>query len=712
MHTELTKTWLRLGRIATAALLLAWWPKIAAQTPEEQSLISPTLSDRELIDFSKAEVRFATEAAPLVRGRICVYAEAAQTSHGQPFISELRIPRAIVPPRSNCLTNAVAAARLYLDFPVPKALSTGEVGAAWTELGFAILERANAVLHHYYLALEYRKGHERNLQLLREATRALPPYLAKRGGSPELLAETKARYAALWYERCDDVVPIYNGIIGSGALGVVRDALVLRPVDLPLFTAWTWDERKKADAVQKQFIQQLTSSSNGIVRIEGLLLALARTRTDRAYAHAFTNVVEAVDFYAKSEGTRTAYINLMKELLEDRHSKDLTEKTRSELRRMYDARYMATAKVQTNAPASLTNITAMKLAQGKPELPLTNAVKSPAPVRPAPKSVATTPPQKKVPPSWQLLMTEPDIRYWEAMPLPEIRAMAAKGDVVANYYVFLKLRNSDKPGSVTDANAALDFACRAGLPQAELDHANREEDAEERYHWTKKSAGTGYPAAQLALGKLHVMGHGTPVDLERGLSLVRASYDLKVPEAEAVLAELYCSGIGDPRGVSERPETLFVTAARNNQPAAMLELHHRYLEGYGVARDHLEACRWLVNVGLHNKAALSKYLDESGKSIQQPSPDLDRFAKTLAVYAQAVIFKQPEAITHVADWYVTGSIGRKSSLRAYALLSLASNSGKITPDALQKVRSSLTPQQLRTAEILTTQWQRILPDLL
>jgi TPR repeat protein len=258
----------------------------------------------------------------------------------------------------------------------------------------------------------------------------------------------------------------------------------------------------------------------------------------------------------------------------------------------------------------------------------------------------------------------------------------------------------------------LERAFKAGLPQAELDHANRLSDAEERFHWTKKAAGTGYPAAQLALGKLHVMGHGTAIDMERGLSLARASYDLKVPEAEAVLAELYASGIGDPRSIRERPENLFVMAARNNQPTAMLELHHRYLEGYGVTRDQLEACRWLVNVGLHDKNALSKYLDEAGLATPQSSVELDRFAKTLAVYAQAIIHKQPDAITHVADWYATGSIGRKSSLRAYALLSLAGNSPKVTPDSLEKAKSALTPQQLKTAELLASQWQRIQPDLL
>jgi TPR repeat protein len=493
---------------------------------------------------------------------------------------------------------------------------------------------------------------------------------------------------------------------------------VLRPADLPLFTAWSWEERKKAEAVQKRFIQQLSSSTNGIARIEGLLLGLARTKTDRAYLQAFTNVLEAIDLYALPQGTRTAYVNVIRELLEDRHSKELTEKTRSELRAIYDVRYVASTLTQTNAltnaTTAVTTTNSAKLAQAKPDPSAPNTTKaSPAPARQTPaKTVAAVPPRQKAPPSWQLLMTPADIRYWETMPLAEIRSLAANGDAVANYYVFLKLRNSDKPGAVTEADAGLQFAFKAGLPQAELDHANRESDAEERFHWTRKAAGTGYPAAQLALGKLHVMGHGTPADTERGLSLVRASYDLKVPEAEAVLAELYASGIGEPRSASERPENLFFSAARNNQPAAMLELHNRYLEGYAVTRDQLEACRWLVNVGLHDKTALTKYLNESGTAVPQTSPDLDRFAKTLAVYAQAVIYKQPEAITHVADWYATGSIGRKSSLRAYALLSLASDSGKVTPDDLDKVRSNLTPQQLKTAEILAAQWQKIQPDLL
>lgn len=722
MRIPLNDMALRMRKSAAIAIFLAGAIQLGAQTPEDSSSISTNLTDSQLLEFSKSEVRFATEAIPLIQGRICTYAEAANTSHGQPFVSELRIPRAIVPPRSLCLTNANSAARLYLNFAAPPVLATGEAGAAWTELGFAVLERANAVLHHYYLAVEYRRGHDPALKYLRDSTRNLAAYLAKRGASPERLAEMKACYAALWVERCEDVLPIYNQIIGSGARGVVRDALVLRPADLPLFTAWSWEERKKADGVQKQFIQQLSSSTNGIVRIEGLLLGLARTKTDRAYLQAFTNVVEAIDLYALPHATRTAYVNVIRELLDDRNSKELTEKTRNELRGLYDVRYVAKTQTQTNA---LTNVTAavtttnsVKVAQGKSEPSETNQVRKTvnaptAPVRPSAKAVAAAvPPKQKTPPSWQLLMTEADVRYWETMPLAEIRSLAANGDVIANYYVFLKLRNSDKPGAITEADAGLEFAFKAGLPQAELDHASRESDAEERFHWTRKSAGTGYPAAQLALGKLHIMGHGTPTDTERGLSLVRASYDLKVPEAESVLAELYASGIGEARGVSERPENLFFSGARNNQPAAMLELHHRYLEGYGVTRDQLEACRWLVNVGLHDKTALTKYLDDSGKAVPQTAVDLDRFAKTLAVYAQAVIYKQPEAITHVADWYATGSIGRKSTLRAYALLSLASDSGKVTPDALNKVRSNLTPQQLRTAEILTTQWQKIQPDLL
>ncbi len=717
MYITFSRIWLRVQRVAALALVWGSLAPVAAQSPEDASPISSTLSDSQLIEYS-AEPRFAAAALPIVQTRICIYAEAAKTSHGQAFISELHIPRAVVPPASLCLTNAISAAQLYLDFKAPPELTAGEAGAAWTELGLAVLDRVNAVLHHYYLAVEYRRGHVAALTQLRDSARRLAAYLGKRAGTAETLAETKARYAALWFEKCDDVIPVYRGLIGTGASGAVREILVLRPADLPLVTAWDWEERKHAGTVQKQFIQELSSSTNPVVRVEGLFLGLARTRTDRAYVNAFTNVVEAIENVG-NEGTRTAYKNLIKELLDDRHSKDLSEKTRSELRRMYDVRYVAaSAPGSTNAVTSTNASTEITVAQADAVSRETNAGSS----RPAPKSTTVpqpekrtpipTPVQKKAAPSWQLLLADADIRYWETMPLPELRSMAASGDVVANYYIFLKIRNSDSSNLQKEAVSGLEYAFKAGFPQAELAYANRISDAEERFHWTKKAASTGYPAAQLDLGKLYVLGHGTPMDMERGLSLVRASYDLKVPEAEAVLGELYASGVGDPRNLQERAENLLIAAARNNQRSAMLELHYRYLEGYGVTRDHLEACRWLVNVGIHDKSALSKYLDESGKSIAQPTTDLDRFAKTLAVYAQAIILKQPEAITHVADWYATGSIGRKSSLRAYALLSLASESPKVTPETLQKAKAALTPQQLKTAEILASQWQRIQPDLL
>src|SRR5690349_16235728 len=100
MRMKLRSLLLRARQSATMALLLAKAVQLGAQAPEDQSLISKSLSDKQLVEFSKSEVRFAAEALPLVQGRICVYAEAAETSHGQPFVSELRIPRAVTPPRS------------------------------------------------------------------------------------------------------------------------------------------------------------------------------------------------------------------------------------------------------------------------------------------------------------------------------------------------------------------------------------------------------------------------------------------------------------------------------------------------------------------------------------------------------------------------------------------------------------------------------------
>jgi len=310
-----------------------------------------------------------------------------------------------------------------------------------------------------------------------------------------------------------------------------------------------------------------------------------------------------------------------------------------------------------------------------------------------------------------VLYSPADVKYWEDMPLIETRSLAKEGDVVANYYLFLKLQKSEDPVEIREANIALERAFRADFPQAVLAYAKREVDAEERYALTKRAASTSYPAAQLALGELHILGHGTQIDVERGLGLIRAAYDLKVPDSEVVLAELYASGIGAPRNPKEKPAALYMASAHENHPKAMLELHERHLYGYLVVRDQLEASRWMINTGLHDKEVLGRYLDSDGKARPQPSPDLDSFAKTLAVYGQAVIHKQPEALKHVAEWYEHGSVGRKSSVRAYAMATLVKDEEKITPEFIERLKSVLTPHELRTAEVLVTQWQKVGPDL-
>lgn len=707
----------------TAALLAPLTGR--AQSLDDASVISPNLSDSELVQFAKGEPKFSIAAFDLVQSRICVYAEAAATSYGHLTPSDLRLARTTVPPRSLALTNAIAAARLYVDFTIPSEASQGEKAVTWNEIGYVVLERASAVLHHYYLAPEYRNGHEASLQFLRQAARDLANYLSKRADAAlaERLQFTKARYAALWFEKCEEVLPVYKELVGFGARGGVRDLLVLRP-DLPLVTGWSWDQRKRADGVHKQFVEELSASTNPTVRIEGLLLAVARSRTDRAFSVAFTNALELIDREAQKESTRTAYSHLLRDILDDRNSRTLLDKTRNELRKIYEARFIAASERSTNAispvaaadTAAGTNTVEKFAAEegstNKPSLLATvTRGKLGAPKQTAPAQVKI-PPRAKPPLSWQVLHAPADVKYWEEMPVIEMRGLAAEGDVVANYYLYRKLQNSDKPEDVREANIALLKAFKAGFPQAQLAYANRETDAEERFFWTKKAAGTGYPAAQLALGELHILGHGTPMDLERGLGLIRAAYDLKVPDSEVVLAELYASGVGTPRSSAEKPAALYMASAHDNHPKAMLELHERHLAGYLVVRDQLEASRWLVNAALHDKAVLGRYLDEDGKARTQPSPELDSFAKTLAVYGQAVIHKQPEAIKHVAEWYDHGSVGRKSPVRAYALASLIADQEKVSKDFLERLKASLTPNELRTAETLASQWQKVGPDLM
>lgn len=696
------------------------------QSHDEASAVSPTLSDVELIRFAKGEPNFSSAAFDLVQSRICAYAEGAATSYGHLTPSDLRLPRTTIPPRASALANALAAARLYLDYTVPAEATQGEKAVTWNEIGYVAIERASAVLHHYYLAPEYRNGHEASLQSLRQATRELADYLSKRADSSlaERLQFTKARYAALWFEKCEEVLPVYARLIGSGARGGVRDLLVLRP-DLPLIAGWTWDQRKRADTVHKQFVEELSASTNTTVRIEGLLLALARARTDKAFSVAFTNALELIDREAQRESTRTPYSQLLRDILDDRHSRTLLDKTRNDLRLIYEARFLPAHERSTNTASSLAQAdvaTSTNTVENAKSEDSTNRSSLLAAVtrgklggnKQAPPSAAKVkiPPRSQPPLSWQVLHSAADIKYWEDMPLIETRGLAAEGDVVANYYLYLKLRNSETLEEIREANIALQKAFKAGFPQAQLAYANRESDAEERFFWTKKAATTGYPAAQLALGELHILGHGTPMDLERGLGLVRAAYDLKVPNAEVVLAELYASGVGMPRNSAEKPAALYMASAHDNHPKAMIELHERYLSGFLVVRDQLEASRWLVNAALHDKAVLGRYLDEDGKARPQPSRELDSFAKTLAVYGQAIIHKQPEAIKHVAEWYDHGSVGRKSPVRAYALASLIADQNKMPKEFVERLRASLTPQELRTAESLVSQWQTVSPDLM
>jgi TPR repeat protein len=297
------------------------------------------------------------------------------------------------------------------------------------------------------------------------------------------------------------------------------------------------------------------------------------------------------------------------------------------------------------------------------------------------------------------------------MPLIELRAMAEEGDIIANYYLYLRLR--DLEAGSEEAAAALQFAVDAAFPQAQLAFAKNQSDAEARFSWTERASASGYPLARLALGELFVSGHGVQPDSERGLSLVRSAYDHNVPHAEVTLAELYASGIGEPRSEKEAPRKLFLSAARANQAGGMLELHRRYFYGYTVPKDHLEASRWLVNASLHDKQYLDQYLDASGKPLPILFGEPAHFAKTFAVYAQALIQKQPVAMKKVAEWYEHGLFGKKSSVRAYALLSLAKSSGGDAPvEVMGKLKKGLSAQEVKTAESLISQWQQIQPDVL
>jgi TPR repeat protein len=191
----------------------------------------------------------------------------------------------------------------------------------------------------------------------------------------------------------------------------------------------------------------------------------------------------------------------------------------------------------------------------------------------------------------------------------------------------------------------------------------------------KKEAAEGNPQAQLWLSTFYLDNSELEVDESKALELVRKAADGGYVPAKTELAEMYASGLGEPRNPGESPVALCLEAAKMGDGDAMLNLTERYIVGYGVERDYLEGARWIGRALGRNGNAVRQFLDPSGAPIFYLQAEQKSFAEFLALYIKARQGEDAEAMLKVGKAFLRGENGKPNPLTAFFWLTFSERLG-------------------------------------
>ena len=170
------------------------------------------------------------------------------------------------------------------------------------------------------------------------------------------------------------------------------------------------------------------------------------------------------------------------------------------------------------------------------------------------------------------------------------RRAAEQGQRDAMYELFLVYR--DGRGMDPDPLLARDWLRRsaeAGLPLGQTMFGYWLETKEpasmpEAVRWYRKAEEQGWDGAMYRLGLCYLNGLGVELDEERALALIRNAADMDHPYALFKLAELYGSGVGEPRTDKDRPVDLLDRAALSPNLSRLVEKVREEREGFRRAK--------------------------------------------------------------------------------------------------------------------------------
>jgi len=228
--------------------------------------------------------------------RLCAYGSDIVPRH---LGGNWEIPQ--VPPNAS-LDRSIRVLTLFLRDVHFGMTSSNTLSEQWFYIGgYKVLAPATAVLDSYFHAAEMRPGNESQLKELRALARQTVAILATYtppnrpadlvGRSPKgndrvayrIWSETAARWMSgktlwelgwleggVWYDKPEDALPMLRQVLEAG----------YRPEYLPRVIAWSWEDRKRAPGLLKQFVTSMSAHTNPAVRIEGLCLGVMQAPFD------------------------------------------------------------------------------------------------------------------------------------------------------------------------------------------------------------------------------------------------------------------------------------------------------------------------------------------------------------------------------------------------------------------------------------------------
>lgn len=309
-----------------------------------------------------------------------------------------------------------------------------------------------------------------------------------------------------------------------------------------------------------------------------------------------------------------------------------------------------------------------------------------------------------------------------SIPLGDIEKRAASGEGFAQWLLGSRRRDLAQ-GRGLEAFKWMERAARQGLPEAQKETGLRlirdflwpvvPMDVQAGVAWLEKAAEGGNLAAHERLAKIYRTGRIVPKDTEAALRHLRPLVVQGSPWACYALAIHHAQGEGEPRGPEEEPLLLLRRAAEGGINSARWELGDRYLHGFGVGADPIEAAEWYCRARAgHSDPNDDTHTSDSWRieyhftSVKAELPTLAElqsgpppFPRLLGLVVLALDHRDPAAMAVLGRLYLASKALPHAPVKAVGWLRLAVDAGHSpTRNPLQEIEAALSPAERAQAD--------------